>query len=161
MKRTQQLGHAISAFMFETWERRFLSSCGRWKNISGYWMQIGLRRCLQTCPIYSRKRVYSQLKALLIEHWCVMGTAAVRASTTQLLFRLLLWLTSHRCSWPNRLSMRLQSEVVDKCVSVGDFDAAKKTASVTEALTTGSLNLFVTDSVKTQVWVTHIPMPSS
>lgn len=73
MKRMQQLGHAIAAFMFETWERRFLSSCVRWKNISGYWMQIGVRRCLQTCPVYSRKRVYPQLKALLIEGWCVMG----------------------------------------------------------------------------------------
>lgn len=56
--------------------------------------------------------------------------------------------------------MRLQSEVVDKCVSVGDFGVAKKTASVTEAHTAGSLNLFVTDSVKTQLWVTHMPMPS-
>lgn len=76
-----------------------------------------------------------------------LGIAAVRTSTTQLLFRLLLWLTSHQRSCPNRLSTRLQSEVVGKCVSVGDLDAAKKTASLTVTLAAGRLNLFVTDSV--------------
>lgn len=122
-----------------------------------FWMQIGVKRCLQTCPVYSRKRVFPQLNAL----W-IIGIAAVRASTAQLLFRLLLWLTSHQCSCPNRLSMRLQSEVVAKCVSVGDLDAAKKTASLTVTLTAGPLNLFVTDSVPHKYgWLVCLPVSTN
>lgn len=39
------------------------------------WVQIAVKRCHQTCPVYSRKRVFPQLNVLLIESWFMMGMA--------------------------------------------------------------------------------------